>query len=533
MDRFRIIVYLCCAGLAAAQGSTNLNLTLTGNSSAGWSNSLQVAQTGSVTSLGSAALMMTGSSGNLDDSANYVGPAQIAFELAFNEADTIAIGFTTGDPNFNPMPVILSAGPLTLSGGTITGGTGAYAGASGSLDLTIGPTSNGSGTLTFGGNTMPLVLSNFNGACCGLGLLERDFFTMSANVGGNLGGATARVVGYYYRTPSPQVTGSATIAFNDTDSLILGFSYTPMINTNYNPPKNFNGNIVGGTGKYANASGTISYTSTSNQLTGFTVTGSMTVSPGPVITQVKTIYGLPQIAYNTWLEVHGHNLVPADTSSTGVDWSNAPEFQSGQMPTRLGPVSVTFGGGSPAPGYVYWYCSAQTNPNCADDQINVLAPTVLGLMDPAPMKVNVLRNGVQIASAPSFRVGFSPAFLSFDAKGHIAARHVDASLVGPSALYPGFSTPAKPGETISLYGTGFGPIPDGIVPGSATQSGLLAGRLNCWAAGLTAQAVGALVSPGLYQINLTVPQGVPSGDIPVTCVYAEYPTFPGAIIAVQ
>lgn len=61
--------------------------------------------------------------------------------------------------------------------------------------------------------------------------------------------------------------------------------------------------------------------------------------------------------------------------------------------------------------------------------------------------------------------------------------------------------------------------------------------LSCWVSELGAQAVGALVSPGLYQINLTIPQGVPNGDNPVFCIYAtsgaENPTFPGALIAVQ
>jgi uncharacterized protein (TIGR03437 family) len=488
--------------------------------------------------MGNAALMMTSSSGQLDVNANYIGPAQITFELAFNEADTIVISFTTTDPNFNPIPVITSGGPLTLSGGTITGGTGAYAGASGSLDLTVGSTSSGSGTLSVGGTTTPLTLSNFHGACCGLGALERDFFSMSPTVSGSLGNATGSVIGYYYRTPSPQVGGNATITFNSTDSLILGFGYTPLINTNYNPPTSFTGNIVGGTGKYANASGAITYTpaykSSSNgpTLTGFTVTGSMTATPGATITQVKTIYGLPQIAYNTWLEVHGHNLVPPDTPSNGVDWSKAPEFASGMMPTQLGSVSVTFGGGSPTPGYVYWYCSAQTNPNCADDQINVLAPTTLGLNDPSTMKLAVDSNGTLIASTDTLRVGYSPAFLSFDVKGHIAARHLDATLMGPSNLYSGLSTPARAGETISLYGTGFGSVSPAIVAGSSSQSGTLR-QLSCWVSGFDAQAAGALVSPGLYQINLTVPQGVPAGDNPVVCVYAFYPTFPGALIAVQ
>jgi uncharacterized protein (TIGR03437 family) len=526
MGRSRLIVYLFCAGFAAAQSSTNLNLNLTiGNSNAFWSDDLLVAQTGAVASFGSASLVMTSSSGTNNGAS---GPAQITFELAFSEADTIAINFTVTDPNFNLVDIITSGGPLTLSGGTITGGTGAYAGASGSLDLTVGQTSSGSGTLTVGGNTMPLELSNFHGSCCGNGVREKLYVTMPVTVSGSLGNGTGTLKQYYYFNPLMS-SGSATITFNSNDSLTFGYSFVPTSSATGNPPSTFNGNLGGGTGKYANAVGSLTYKT--NSLTSFSVTGTMTTAPGAVITQVKTVYGLPQIAGNTWLEVHGQNLVPADTPSTGVDWSNAPEFASGMMPAQLGPVGVGFGGAE-TPGYIFYYCSAKTNPNCADDQINVLAPP-LGISDPANMVLSVLSNGVPIARTAVFRAGYSPAFLSLDAKGHIAARHLDESLVGPSTLYPGLSTPAKVGETISLYGTGFGPVSAGIVPGSSSQSGPLGGLLYCWVSGFTAQVVGALVSPGLYQFNLTIPQGVTSGDNPVVCVYAFYATFPGALIAVQ
>jgi len=162
----------------------------------------------------------------------------------------------------------------------------------------------------------------------------------------------------------------------------------------------------------------------------------------------------------------------------------------------------------------------------------VLAP-LLGVSDSFLLKLTVNSNGTPIAVTAPLRDAFSPAFLSLDAAGHIAARHLDASLVGPTSLYPGSSTPAKAGETISLYGVGFGAAST-VVAGSATQSGTLTIPAGyCWVSGISAQAAGALVSPGLYQINLTIPQSVPSGDNPVLCIQNFYPTFPGAIIAVQ
>lgn len=520
-----------------AQTSTNINLNVNqGNGNLFESNALVLGQSGSVGPLGNASLAITSSSAPTDN--GNTGTWQVTMELAFNEADTIAISFSDSDPSF-PM-----AGTLNMSG-TITAGTGAYAGASGSLNLTIAKqdgagwatsTTNGSGTVTVGGTSTPLTLSNFQGWCCEWPTLATPYFSGPITVTGSLGNGNGTEMAYYYPVNSADpsssdlsVDGDVTINFSSADSLTLSLNYTSAAPQTTEPPSTWSGFIFGGTGKYANAIGTLSYTSTSN---GFSVSGTMTTAPGAVITEVKTTYGWPWMAMNTWLEVHGHNLVPADTPSTGVDWSNAPDFANGQMPTQLGPVSVSFTGNS-IPGYIYWYCSAATNPNCADDQINVLAPPQLLLDDPFPMRVAVNNNGVPIAVTAVFRQGYSPAFLSFDAVGHIAARHQDASLVGPAGLYPGLSTPAQVGETISLYGTGFGPGSNGIVAGSATQSGTLQAQLFCFVSGVSAQAVGALVSPGLYQINLTIPNGVPSGDNPVSCLYAFYPTFPGALIAVQ
>lgn len=69
-----------------------------------------------------------------------------------------------------------------------------------------------------------------------------------------------------------------------------------------------------------------------------------------------------------FIEIKGIDLVPA-TSPRGVIWSKAPEFASGRMPTQLAGISVTV---NKKPTYLYFYCSAVTDPACATDQINVL-----------------------------------------------------------------------------------------------------------------------------------------------------------------
>jgi uncharacterized protein (TIGR03437 family) len=531
------------AATALAQTSTNITLNLNFNDSSSpgliLTNWLVLTQSGFVGPLGNATLVST-SSTMPNPNLTSQSPSRITLTLAFNEADAITISYTESDHDFYVPQT------FTMSGGTITGGTGAYAGATGSIDLSVvkdgntpfaTATTTGSGNLSIVGHATSLTLSNFRGVVGpnDTGTVTSD--SVNLNVNGSLGSATGTLLADYYLDDEITI-GSATVVFNGTDSLNLWFAFNTESTTSGAPAGgSFSGNISGGTGKYATASGTLTFTSTGS---GFRATGSMTMAPSdtPVITQVKTAYGLPRIAYNTWLQINGKNLVPANTPSSGVDWSNAPDFATGQMPTQLGPISVSFyGGGMVRQGFVYWYCSAATNPNCTSgDQINVLAP-LLGQGDSGPTLVTVTNNGVSSAPFTVFRSGLSPVFFIFDTTGHVAARHLNSSFVGPSGLYPGFSTPAKVGETISMYGSGFGkPTNNTVVSGSATQTGSLyldGQGLSCWISGRLAHTVGALVSPGLYQFNITIPSGVASGDNPVNCVYGYSTTFPGALIAVQ
>ncbi len=402
-----------------------------------------------------------------------------------------------------------------------------------SANARISPaTTTGSGTVTVGSATKPLSLTGFRGWCCGSPNREEDVYSFNIAASGTFGNGTGDIRSHYNLLSTPlQVIGTATITFSATDSVLLWFTYPPGSSSNVFPTSSFNGFLEGGTGKFANAGGPLTFTFKNDV---FHATGTIgTFIPGGIITQVKTAYGLPQVAFNTWLEIHGKNLVPPDTPSTGVDWSDAPDFANGQMPTKLGPISVVMSGLS---AYVYWYCSAATNPNCADDQINVLAP-LLAVANPGPVIVIASNGSTASEPFPVLRSGYSPTFFSLDTAGHVAARHVNSTLIGPATLYPGYTTPAKVGETISIYGTGFGPPTNGtIVAGSAMQSGNLlpeGGGLDCFVSGIHAVVVGALVSPGLYQFNITIPNGVKSGDNPVNCLYAVNPTSPGALIAVQ
>ena len=252
------------------------------------------------------------------------------------------------------------------------------------------------------------------------------------------------------------------------------------------------------------------------------------LTSGPIIASVTTAYAGAGIAQNTYIVIKGENLVPPSTSTSGAIWSSAPSFASGLMPTQLGGVSVTVNN---KPAFVYFYCSAATDPNCVADQLNVLTP-----LDNTTGPVSiVVSNGS--ASTPPFTAPMqtvAPSFLLFSTAGYVAATHVNGSLLGPTTLFPGYTTPASRGETAVVYAVGFGLPTTTITNGSATQSGSLPTLPVCTIGGNPATVgFAGLIAPGLYQLNLGVPASAASGDNLVSCTYGGVSTPTGDLITVQ
>jgi uncharacterized protein (TIGR03437 family) len=252
-------------------------------------------------------------------------------------------------------------------------------------------------------------------------------------------------------------------------------------------------------------------------VTGTVAVGTASTAP-PTITSVGTAYG-SGIAQNTWIAIYGSNLTPANAPSGGVLWSDEVQFSSGQLPQSLYGVSVTING---KPAYVDFYCSASSpSPICTRDQINALTPldSTLG-----PIQV-VVNNGTS-SSAPTnmTMTAAAPTLLLFNGQGYVTATHSDFSLLGPTSLYPGLSTPAHVGETVVLWTIGFGLPTTTLVAGSATQVGTLPSLPTCQIAGANATvSYAGVVSPGLYQLNVQIPSAAVNGDNPISCSYNGVP----------
>ena len=244
--------------------------------------------------------------------------------------------------------------------------------------------------------------------------------------------------------------------------------------------------------------------------------GSLTPASGPETVQVANAEGeSPNIAPNTWVEIKGVNLAPPGDSRI---WQGS-DFTGNLMPTQLDKVSVTVNGKS---AFVYYI---------SPTQINVLTPPEA--MN-GPVEVQVTNNGTATAAFTAKAQPLSPSFFVFSGGTYVAATHANGSLLGPATLYPGATTPAKPGETIVLYANGFGPTSAPVQSGALSQSGTLSPLPVLSIGGKTASVTFAgLVAPGEFQFNVTVPASLVDGDQPLVATYNGLTTQLGTLITVQ
>lgn len=237
--------------------------------------------------------------------------------------------------------------------------------------------------------------------------------------------------------------------------------------------------------------------------------------PVPSIMSVANAEGdNPVIAANTWIEIKGANLAASGDSRT---WT-ASDFSGGKMPTALDQVSVTINGEN---AYIYYI---------SPTQINALTPPDLGA---GPLTVVVNYAGTASYPFVVASQAVSPSFFVFNGGPYVIAVHTDGSLIGPTSLYPGATTPAKPGETVVVFANGFGSTSTPVAAGSSSQSGQLS-PLPTVTIGGTAAQVGfaGLISPGLFQFNVTIPSTAASGDNTISATYQGVNTTPSTLISI-
>jgi len=209
------------------------------------------------------------------------------------------------------------------------------------------------------------------------------------------------------------------------------------------------------------------------------------------------------VAAGTWIEIYGSNL-----ASGTADWALA-DFNGNNAPTRLDHVEVTVNGKAAAISYA------------GPGQVNAQVPDGIGL---GPVPVVVIDNGlasdpVTVPASDILPGLLAPSLFSTGGRQYVVALAGDgSSFVGvPNGFLGG--RPARPGEVITLYGIGFGPVTPPVPSGTFTTTlnqlqNQLSVSFDQSAVDLSAPYTYtglALGCVGLYQFNLTVPN-VLEGD---------------------
>jgi uncharacterized protein (TIGR03437 family) len=224
----------------------------------------------------------------------------------------------------------------------------------------------------------------------------------------------------------------------------------------------------------------------------------------------------PGIEAGSWVMIKGSNL--ANSTRT---WT-ASDFVNGNLPMALDGVSVTIDG---KPAFVYYI---------SPTQINVQAPSDSAL---GAVNVVVTNNGAVSAPASVQLQAVAPAFFMYlGTSDAIASRLPDYAEVGNPSAVPG-TVAAKPGDTIVLWGTGFGATTPAVAAGT-TVSGAPAvvTEPTVTVGGLAVPVIGTVLtkgSAGLYQVTIQLPANVPTGAVAVQASVGVVQTPAGVLLFVE
>jgi uncharacterized protein (TIGR03437 family) len=237
------------------------------------------------------------------------------------------------------------------------------------------------------------------------------------------------------------------------------------------------------------------------------------ITPGGIVPNGSAV---SVIQSGSWVSVFGSDL------AAGTFLWNA------DFPTSLGGVSVTIDN---KPAYIWYADPFQINVQVPDDttqglvSITVTTPSgtatsSVTLTTYAP-SLSLLGDGIHVAGEIATPNG-NGTYGTYD-------------LVGPSNTFSYSTRPVNPGETLMLYGVGFGPttphVPAGqVFSGAAPTTNAVTVSIG----GVNANVLfSGITEAGLYQINLIVPPNIGSGEQPLQATVNGIQTPVGPILTVQ
>jgi uncharacterized protein (TIGR03437 family) len=229
------------------------------------------------------------------------------------------------------------------------------------------------------------------------------------------------------------------------------------------------------------------------------------LSAPPVVSSVlnaSAYGGGSSIGAGSYIEIYGSNLAASMRSWTSADFNGAT------APNSLDGVTVTVGGQAAFVAYI------------SPTQINALVPASVGLgAQPVMVTTSAGTSASFTATVNATQPGlYAPSSLNIGGKQYVGAFFPDFV----TAVTP--SKPAKAGDTIVLFGLGFGAVTPPAASGQMVQqSNALVSPVqvlfNQTPATVTYQGLSP-GSVGLYQFNVVVPS-VDSSAGPVALTFSQ------------
>jgi uncharacterized protein (TIGR03437 family) len=236
--------------------------------------------------------------------------------------------------------------------------------------------------------------------------------------------------------------------------------------------------------------------------------------------------------------INANGVVPIYSTSTtiqpgswvtvyGSNFSGSNNLWQGDFPTTLGQTTVTING---KPAYLWLVSPTQINLQAPDD-------TMTGSVSV------VVSNQFGNASAAAVLGPYGPSFSLLDSRyaasivltsGSAGNSGAGYDIIGPTGRFPYPTRPVKAGETLVLFGTGFGPTNPPVPAGKAFSGAALSTNPPQITIGGVPAMVNfaGIIEAGLFQFNVVVP-AVGSGDQPIQALAGGLMTPGQVFIAVQ
>src|SRR5581483_770733 len=252
------------------------------------------------------------------------------------------------------------------------------------------------------------------------------------------------------------------------------------------------------------------------------------ISTGGITSAGLSTPPVKALSPNAIVSVFGSNFAPAGTATQAA-------LVNGKLPTNVLGTCVEFGS-TRAPIFALY-------PN----QINVQVPAVTA-GNIAVQVVTGCDTAQAVSSLPinATAQATAPEFFYFTTTGAATGNPIAAidavtgGYIGAPGLITGANfTPAKAGEYLTLFATGFGAtnpsFDPGVLPSGAAK---VTAPVSISFGGVTLDSsnilyVGLSQFAGLYQVNIQVPAGVPNGNQPLVITVGGVASPSTAYITVQ